>query len=52
LIFNVSINRRAFVIDSLPFQRGTFELKLNDLSQEDSSRVIPAKRWKKISDKP
>ena len=52
LIFNINIYRRAFVIDSLPFQRGTFELKLNDISEEDSSRMISAKRWKKISDKP
>jgi hypothetical protein len=52
LIFNMNIYRRAFVIDSLPFQRGTFELDLNDISEEDSSRVIPAKRWKKISDNP
>lgn len=52
LIFNMNIYRRAFAIDSLPFQRGTFELNTKDISEEDSSRVIPAKRWKKISDNP
>ena len=52
LIFNLHIYRRAFVIDSLPFQQGTFELDQKDISEEDSSRVIPAKRWTKISDNP
>ena len=52
LIFNLNIYRRAFVIDSLPFQQGAFELDQTDISEEDSSRVIPAKRWKKISDNP
>lgn len=52
LIFNLHIYRRAFVIDSLPFRQGTFELDREDISEEDSSRVIPAKRWKKVSDNP
>ena len=52
LIFKLNIYRRAIVIDSLPFQQGTFDLDQKDISEEDSSRVIPAKRWKKISDNP
>jgi hypothetical protein len=30
----------------------TGKLDQKDISEEDSSRVIPAKRWKKISDNP
>ena len=52
LIFNLHIYRRAFVIDSIPFKQGTFELDQKGISEADSSRVIPAKRWKKISDNP
>lgn len=52
LIFNLHINRRALVIDSLPFQQGTFELEQKGISEEDNSRVIPAKRWKKVTGNP
>jgi hypothetical protein len=37
------------VIDSLPFQEGTFKLDLSGLEQAD--RVIAATRWKRVSGK-
>ena len=52
LIFNMKISRRTFVVDSLPFQSGTFELDQKALSKADPSQVIPAKEWKKINDNP
>ena len=52
LLFNLHLDRRALVIDSLPFRQGTFELDQKGLSEEDSSRVIPAKRWKKVNGNP
>jgi hypothetical protein len=54
LIFNISITRtqpdRRPVIDSLPFQEGTFELDLSGWSH-DGEKMIPAERWKKVKDK-
>ena len=51
LIFNIQIARvqhdRRPVIDSLPFQDGTFELDLSDWTR-DEDKVIPAERWKKV----
>lgn len=51
LVFNIDIARtqsdRRPVIDSLPFQQGTFELDLSDWTHEEN-RMIPAERWKKI----
>ncbi len=52
LIFNIDITKtqsdRRPVIDSLPFQEGSFELNLSDWSH-DRDKMIPAERWKKIS---
>ena len=54
LIFNIDITRtqhdRRPVIDSLPFQEGTFELDLSGWSH-DGDKLIPAERWKKVRDK-
>ncbi|HZS07350.1 MAG TPA: hypothetical protein VFD58_21115 [Blastocatellia bacterium] len=54
LIFNVEITRaqsdRRPVIDSLPFQEGTFTLDLNGWSH-DPAAVISSERWKKVQDK-
>ena len=51
LIFNLEIARtqddRRPVIDSLPFQQGTFALDLKGWSP-DRDRVIPAARWKRV----
>lgn len=51
LIFNLEITRaqpdRRPVIDSLPFQEGTFALDLNGWSHQRKA-VIPAERWKKV----
>lgn len=51
LLFNVSIERqqrdRRVVIDSLPFQEGTFELDLRGWSH-DPEKMIPATRWHKV----
>lgn len=51
LLFNVSIERqqrdRRLVIDSLPFQEGTFELDLQGWSH-DPEKMIPASRWHKV----
>ncbi len=53
LIFNLEITRaqpdRRPVIDSLPFQEGTFRLDLNGWSP-DPKKVIPAERWKRVKD--
>lgn len=53
LIFNIEITReqhdRRPVIDSLPFQEGTFALDLNGWSH-DANKVIPPERWKKVKD--
>jgi hypothetical protein len=50
LIFNLKIDRhqpnRRPVIDSLPFQEGTFVLDLTAWSSEDD-KMIPATFWKK-----
>jgi len=50
LIFEVSIERyqddRRAVIDSLPFQNGTFILDLSGWSHS-RDRMVPATRWKK-----
>lgn len=50
LIFEISIERkqddRRMVIDSLPFQNGTFMLDLSGWSHS-RDKMIPATRWKK-----
>lgn len=50
LIFNISIERsqvdRRPVIDSLPFQEGTYVLDLSGWSR-NRDKIIPASRWKK-----
>jgi len=55
LIFNRDIARaqpdRRLVIDSLPFQEGTFALDLNGWSG-DLAKLIPSDRWKKRDTKP
>ena len=52
LIFNIDITRsqtdRRPVIDSLPFQEGTFALELNGWSRE-KDKVIPSDRWNRIN---
>jgi hypothetical protein len=52
LIFNIDIARsqkdRRPVVDSLPFQEGTFRLDLTGWTQEED-KVIPASRWKKVN---
>jgi hypothetical protein len=54
LIFNIDIERsqpdRRPVIDSLPFQEGTFSLDLSGWPR-DEDKMIPSLRWKKIEDK-
>ena len=54
LIFNIDIDKtqsdRRPVIDSLPFQEGTFELDLSGMPREED-KTIPSERWKKIKDK-
>jgi hypothetical protein len=51
LVFNVEIARaqpdRRPVIDSLPFQEGTFELDLSDWSH-DTDKIISSERWKQV----
>jgi hypothetical protein len=53
LIFNLEITRnqddRRPVIDSLPFQEGTFMLQMKGWSA-DPNRVVPAARWKRVKD--
>ena len=55
LIFDLDIGRaqpdRRPVIDSLPFQEGSFALDLNGWSR-DLNKQIPANRWHKIKTKP
>jgi len=50
VIFEISIERhqddRRLVIDSLPFQNGTFTLDLSGWSHS-RDKLIPATRWKK-----
>lgn len=52
LIFNLDIARsqsdRRIVVDSLPFQEGTFELEMTGWSH-DRDRLVPATFWKKLS---
>lgn len=55
LIFNVDIPKLPFhtlVIDSLPFQEGTFKLDLSRKRDGEFSKVLSARRWKKVSGKP
>ncbi|MBC7901289.1 MAG: hypothetical protein H7070_14690 [Saprospiraceae bacterium] len=52
LIFNLDIYRSAYYIDSLPFQNGTFELEKKGLPESSSDKIISAKVWKKIGNKP
>jgi hypothetical protein len=51
LVFNIDIDRtqkdRRQVIDSLPFQNGTFKLDLTGWDRSDD-KVIPASHWKRI----
>jgi hypothetical protein len=55
VIFNLDIARsqsdRRPVIDSLPFQEGTFSLDMSGWSR-DIDKLIPAQRWKKVSNRP
>ena len=50
LLFNIDITRsqddRRPVIESLPFQNGTFKLDLTGWSHE-RDKVVPAMRWKR-----
>src|SRR5690242_5223480 len=50
LVFNITIDRhqadRRPVIDSLPFQEGTFVLDISSLPR-DEHKLIPATFWKK-----
>ena len=50
LLFNIDITRgqsdRRPVIDSPPFQEGTFTLDMRDW-QPDRNKVIPSEKWKK-----
>jgi hypothetical protein len=53
LVFDLDIDRRAYVIDSLPFQNGTFRLDQTGLSDDRYyDHIVPAKSWKKIRSKP
>jgi len=51
LIFNVDIARsqsdRRPVVDSIPFQEGTYSLDLKDWKGE-RDHLVPATKWKKI----
>jgi len=55
LIFNLDIARdqtdRRPVIDSLPFQEGTFALNLTGWSG-DPHQLIPSERWMRVESKP
>jgi hypothetical protein len=54
LIINTAYSRSGGyhrqVIDSLPFQEGTFQLDLTGWP-ERSDKLVPAYRWKKVDDK-
>ncbi len=62
LIFDVSINNTNFVVDSLPFQSGTF--RLTSLACADSKPpprvdnenrgfcLVPARAWKQVPGSP
>jgi hypothetical protein len=51
LIFNIDIDRtqpdRRMVIDSLPFQEGTFSLDMSGRGS-DNHTIVPAQWWKKL----
>lgn len=51
LVFNIDIDRtqqdRRQVIDSLPFQNGTFKLDLTGWDRSDD-KLIPSTHWKRI----
>jgi hypothetical protein len=51
LMFNIDIDRkqqdRRQVIDSLPFQNGTFKLDLTGWDRSDD-KLIPATHWKRV----
>ena len=55
LIFNIEIDRtmpnRRPVVESLPFQEGTFVLDLKNWGGE-TDRMIPARYWKKLAGAP
>src|SRR5215813_3060635 len=55
LIFNLDVGRDQYihrtVIDSLPFQEGTFALDLNQWSR-DLKKMIPSDSWKRIKTNP
>ena len=52
LIFNIDMNRtqpdRRMVIDSLPFQEGSFAVDLSARGSDDSHQIVPAVWWKKL----
>ena len=52
LIFGIDLPRyqpdRRPVVDSLPFQNGTFQLDLKGWTH-DKDQMIPAVRWKRIA---
>lgn len=54
LIFNIDIARsqsdRRPVVDSLPFQEGTFKLDMTGWTHEDD-QMTPSTRWKKVADR-
>jgi hypothetical protein len=56
LIFNIDISRsqndRRMVIDSLPFQEGTFELQKMTPRETGYDQLIPATSWKKVANQP
>jgi hypothetical protein len=55
LTFNIGIDRtqpnRRPVVDSVPFQEGTFVLDLKGWAGE-RDRIIPASHWRKIAETP
>ena len=55
LIFNIEIDRtqpnRRPVVDSVPFQEGTFVLDLKNWASE-RDRIITASHWKKVAETP
>ena len=55
LIFNLDVGRDQYihrtVVDSLPFQEGTFALDLSGWSR-DLGKIIPSSMWKRIKTSP
>ena len=52
LVFNIQIaryqNDRRMVIDSLPFQEGTFRLQMQ-ARESDYDKLVPATAWQKVA---